>query len=28
VLPHFWPIIAFIAVVGAIALRRYRQTLD
>jgi len=28
VLPQFWPIFAFIAVVGAIALRRYRQTLD
>jgi ABC-2 type transport system permease protein len=28
VLPHFWPIFAFIVVVGAVALRRYRQTLD
>ncbi|MGH6623245.1 MAG: ABC transporter permease [Burkholderiaceae bacterium] len=28
VLPQFWPIFAFILVVGAIALRRYKQTLD
>ncbi len=28
VLPHLWPIGLFIVVVGTIALRRYRQTLD
>ena len=28
VLPQTWPIFAFIVVVGAIALKRYRQTLD
>lgn len=28
VLPQVWPILAFTAVVGAIALARYRQTLD
>jgi len=28
VLPHLWPIGIFIVVVGTIALRRYRQTLD
>jgi ABC-2 type transport system permease protein len=28
VLPQVWPILAFTAVVGAVALTRYRQTLD
>jgi len=28
VAPQVWPILAFIAVVGALALKRYRQTLD
>ena len=28
VLPHFWPLLAFTAVAVAIALARYRQTLD
>jgi ABC-2 type transport system permease protein len=28
VLPQAWPIVAFIVVVGAVALARYRQTLD
>jgi ABC-2 type transport system permease protein len=27
-LPELWPMLAFIAVAGAIALKRYRQTLD
>jgi ABC-2 type transport system permease protein len=28
VLPHLWPIALFMLVAGAVALRRYRQTLD
>jgi ABC-2 type transport system permease protein len=28
VLPELWPMLAFVAAAGAIALRRYRQTLD
>jgi ABC-2 type transport system permease protein len=28
VLPELWPMLAFLAVAGAVALRRYRQTLD
>jgi ABC-2 type transport system permease protein len=28
VLPELWPMLAFVAVAGAIALKRYRQTLD
>jgi ABC-2 type transport system permease protein len=28
VLPELWPLLAFLAVAGAVALARYRQTLD
>jgi ABC-2 type transport system permease protein len=28
VLPELWPMLAFVAVAGAVALKRYRQTLD
>ncbi|HEX9904492.1 MAG TPA: ABC transporter permease [Propylenella sp.] len=28
VLPHLWPVAAFLLVIGAIALRRFRRTLD
>ena len=28
VLPQLWPMAAFILVVGTLALKRYRQTLD
>jgi ABC-2 type transport system permease protein len=28
VLPELWPLLAFLAVAGALAMRRYRQTLD
>jgi ABC-2 type transport system permease protein len=28
VLPELWPMLAFLAVAGAVALKRYRQTLD
>jgi ABC-2 type transport system permease protein len=28
VLPELWPMLAFLAVAGTIALKRYRQTLD
>jgi ABC-2 type transport system permease protein len=28
VLPELWPLVAFLLVAGAIALKRYRQTLD
>jgi ABC-2 type transport system permease protein len=28
VMPHLWPIALFMLVAGAVALRRYRQTLD
>jgi ABC-2 type transport system permease protein len=28
VLPQLWPIALFLAVIGAVALKRYRQTLD
>ncbi len=28
VLPHSWPIGLFIVVVGAVAMKRYRQTID
>jgi ABC-2 type transport system permease protein len=27
-LPELWPMLAFLLVAGAIALKRYRQTLD
>jgi ABC-2 type transport system permease protein len=28
VLPELWPMLAFLVVAGAVALERYRQTLD
>ena len=28
VLPELWPMLAFVTVAGAVALKRYRQTLD
>jgi ABC-2 type transport system permease protein len=28
VLPELWPMLAFVALAGAVALKRYRQTLD
>jgi ABC-2 type transport system permease protein len=28
VLPDLWPMLAFVAVAGAVALKRYRRTLD